>query len=351
MNTIQQLFDIDLPIIQAPMAGVQGSALTVAVSNAGGLGSLPCGMLSLEALEKELSVLQSSTSKPYNVNFFCHSMPKENSDRELAWRKDLADYFHELGLDSGSIHAAAPRLPFDHNTADVLEKFRPAVVSFHFGLPSKELVSRIKNWGAVVISTATTVDEALFLETHGADAIIAQGFEAGGHRGNFLSSDMTKQLGLFSLLPQIIDAVDVPVIAAGGIANAVGVNSALLLGAAGVQIGTSYLLCPEAKTSAIHRAALASESAGHTAITNLFTGRPARGIVNRIIREKGPNSNRAPAFPNAATAMSALRGKAESLGLNDFSPMWCGQNASGCLNIPAAKLTHLLASVEHKSHS
>ncbi|MFT7130825.1 MAG: nitronate monooxygenase [Gammaproteobacteria bacterium] len=351
MNNIQKLFNIDLPIIQAPMAGVQGSALTAAVSNAGGLGSLPCGMLSLEALEKELSVLQSSTNKPYNVNFFCHSMPKENSDRELAWRSELGDYFHELGLDSESIQVAAPRLPFDHNAADVLEKFQPPVVSFHFGLPSKELLSRVKNWGAAVISTATTVDEARFLETHGADAIIAQGIEAGGHRGNFLSTDMTRQLGLFSLLPQVIEAVNVPVIAAGGIANAVGVNSALLLGAAGVQIGTAYLLCPEAKTSAIHRAALASESACHTAITNLFTGRPARGVVNRVIREKGPMNSSAPAFPNAATAMSALRGKAESLGLNDFSPMWCGQNSGGCLNIPAAELTHLLASVDNKSHS
>ena len=346
MNNIQQLFNIDLPIIQAPMAGVQGSALTAAVSNAGGLGSLPCGMLSLEALNKELSALSSATSQPYNVNFFCHSMPKENSDRELAWRSDLAAYFHELGLDSGSIQAAAPRLPFDNNVADVLEKFQPAVVSFHFGLPSKELLVRIKSWGTTVISSATTVDEARFLETQGADAMIAQGLEAGGHRGSFLSSDMTKQLGLFSLLPQIIDAVDVPVVAAGGIANAVGVNSALLLGAAGAQIGTAYLLCPETKTSAIHRAALVSESAGHTAITNLFTGRPARGIVNRIIREMGPMSNSAPAFPNAATAMSALRGKAESLGRNDFSPLWCGQNATGCLNIPAAELTRRLASVE-----
>jgi nitronate monooxygenase len=350
MSKIQKLFNINLPIIQAPMAGVQGSSLTAAVSNAGGLGSLPCAMLSLEAMEKELSALQSSTSKPYNVNFFCHSMPKENSERELAWRSELGDYFCELGLDSESIQGAAPRLPFDHNAADVLEKFQPAVVSFHFGIPSKELLSRVKSWGSVVISTATTVDEARFLEAHGADAIIAQGIEAGGHRGNFLSTDMTKQLGLFSLLPQVVEAVNVPVIAAGGIANAVGVNCALSLGAVGVQIGTAYLLCPEAKTSAIHRAALASESASHTAITNVFTGRPARGIVNRVIREKGPMSNSAPAFPNAATAMSVLRSKAESLGLNDFSPMWCGQNASGCSSIPAAVLTHLLASVDHKSH-
>jgi nitronate monooxygenase len=216
-------------------------------------------------------------------------------------------------------------------------------VSFHFGLPTADLLARVRNWGAKILSSATTVEEALWLEAHGVDLIIAQGLEAGGHRGLFLSDDLNRQIGTFALLPQIVQAVKVPVVAAGGIADAQGVAAALALGAAGVQVGTAYLLCPEAATSAVHRAALKSETARYTALTNLFSGRPARGIVNRIMRELGPISALTPAFPLAGAALAPLRAKAESQGSGDFSPLWAGQNASGCKEIAAAELTRGLA--------
>jgi nitronate monooxygenase len=336
MTTLQSLLGTELPIIQAPMAGVQGSALAVAVSNAGGLGSLPCAMLGLDALRSELEVLRASTAKPYNVNFFCHRPPVASADREKAWRAALSPYYAEYGIDAAAIPTGPARSPFSAEAADLLEAFRPAVVSFHFGLPEDALLVRARALGAKILCSATTVEEARWLEARGVDAIIAQGIEAGGHRGIFLSDDLSTQVGTFALLPQIVDAVKVPVIAAGGIADAKGVAAALALGAAGVQVGTAYLLCPEATTSALHRAALKSEAARHTALTNVFTGRPARGIVNRVIAELGPICAAAPAFPLATGALAPLRAAAERRGSGDFSPLWSGQNASGCREIPAA---------------
>jgi len=332
-----------LPIIQAPMAGVQGSALAIAVSEAGGLGSLPAAMLSPDALRGELTALGAGTARPWNVNFFCHAPPTPDPAREAAWRRTLAPYFAELGLDPAAVAAGASRRPFDVAAAELIEPFRPPVVSFHFGLPPPGLLARVKRWGAVVLSSATTVEEARWLEAHGADAIVAQGSEAGGHRGMFLGDDVTTQVGLFSLLPQVVRAVGLPVIAAGGIADAAGVAAALALGAAGVQVGTAYLLCPEATTSAVHRAALQGEGARVTALTNLFSGRPARGIVNRLMREQGPMSPAAPAFPLAAGALLPLRAAAEKRGLGDFSPLWAGQNVGGCRAVPAAEVTRALA--------
>lgn len=340
---LRQLLGLELPIIQAPMAGVQGSALAVAVSNAGALGSLPCAMLGLDALQSELQALKAHARGPCNVNFFCHTPPAPDAAREAAWRAALASYYREYGIDAAAIPAGPGRAPFNHDAADLLEGFRPAVVSFHFGLPAPELLRRVKSWGAKVLASATTVDEARWLEARGVDAIVAQGIEAGGHRGLFLSEDLSTQVGTLALLPQVVRAVKVPVVAAGGIADAPGVAAAMALGAAGVQIGTAFLLCPEATTSAVHRAALKSEAARHTAVTNVFTGRPARGIVNRIIREQGPISAAAPAFPLATAALAPLRAKAEAQGRGDFSPLWSGQNASGCQEIPAAQLTRALA--------
>lgn len=341
--TLQRLLGIELPIIQAPMAGVQGSALAVAVSNAGGLGSLPCAMLSLDAIRNELAAIKAQTGKPFNVNFFCHVPPTPNAGREAVWRAALSPYYKAFGIDAGTIAVGPGRAPFSFEVAEVLSEFKPAVVSFHFGLPSAELLARVRAWGAKILSSATTLAEARWLEAHGVDAIIAQGLEAGGHRGIFLSEDLSTQVGTFALLPQIVQEVKLPVIAAGGIADAKGVAAALALGAAGVQVGTAYLLCPEATTSPVHRAALKSEDARHTALTNLFTGRPARAIVNRIMKELGPISPATPAFPLAAAAIAPLRVKAESQGSGDFSPLWCGQNVSGCKELPAADLMRELA--------
>ncbi len=343
MVTLQKLFGTSLPIIQAPMAGVQGSAMAIAVCSAGGLGSLPCAMLSLPALRQEVDVLRHGTTQPFNVNFFCHTPPVPDAAREHAWRTALAPYFAEHGIDAATVPSGAGRVPFSHEAADILESVKPAVVSFHFGLPPPDLLARARGWGSKIISSATTVDEALWLEAQGVDAVIAQGLEAGGHRGIFLTSDLSTQVGTFALLPQIVRAVKCPVIAAGGIADAQGVAAALRLGAAGVQVGTAYLLCPEATTSAIHRAALQSDAARHTALTNLFTGRPARGIVNRVMRELGPISSAPPAFPLATAAIAPLRAKAEAAGFSDFTPLWSGQNASGCKAISAARLTRELA--------
>jgi nitronate monooxygenase len=341
--SLQQLLRTQLPLIQAPMAGVQGAKLAAVVSNAGALGSLPAAMLSLEQLAAELAALQAGTRQPYNVNFFCHTPPLPDAAREAAWRKTLAPYYAEFGIDPASIPTGAGRSPFTHAAADVLAPFKPAVVSFHFGLPAPDLLARVKAWGAKVLSSATTVAEAKWLAAYGADAIIAQGLEAGGHRGMFLTADLSTQIGTFALLPQIVRAVNVPVIAAGGIADAQGVRAAMQLGAAGVQVGTAYLLCDEATTSPMHRTALQSDEAEHTALTNLFTGRPARGIVNRLMRELGAINSAAPEFPLATAAIAPLRAKAESQGSDDFSPLWAGQNARGCKAVRAAVLTRELA--------
>jgi len=341
--TLQTLFGIELPIVQAPMAGVQGSALAVAVSNAGGLGSLPCALLDATAMRKELASLAAQTRRPFNVNFFCHAQSAPDVQREARWHAALAPYFAEFGVDPARIATGAGRAAFDAEAAGLLAEFRPPVVSFHFGLPAPELLARVRAWGAKIMSSATTVDEARWLEAHGVDAVIAQGLEAGGHRGIFLGDDLSTQVGTFALLPQIVRAVNVPVIAAGGIADARGVAAALALGAAGVQVGTAYLLCPEANTSALHRAALKSEAARVTALTNLFTGRPARSIVNRLMRELGPISAAAPAFPLAVAAIAPLRAAAEARGSSDFTSLWAGQNASGCREVGAGELTRSLA--------
>lgn len=342
--SICQLFNTDLPIIQAPMAGVQGCALAVAVSNAGGLGSLPCAMLSTASMVSEIQAIQAQTTRPFNVNFFCHTAPTPNAPKDHAWRALMSAYYSELSLDPTNAAPASARHPFNQEMADLVSQFRPPVVSFHFGLPAPDLLHQVRSCGAKIMSSATTVEEALWLEAQGVDAVIAQGLEAGGHRGMFLTQDLLSQVGTFALLPQIVKAVKTPVIAAGGIADAQGVRAALALGAAGVQVGTAYLLCPEANTSAVHRAALKTDAARVTALTNIYTGRPARGIVNRLMKELGPIHAAAPDFPLASGASAPLRAKAESLGVADFTPLWAGQNVSGCREISAGELTSALAS-------
>jgi nitronate monooxygenase len=330
------------PIIQAPMAGSQDYKLAVAVSNAGGLGSLPCAMLSAEGLQQQLTALTQATDKPYNLNFFCHQTPTPDSAVDEQWRNTLQPYYREWDIDPDNSPAGPSRAPFSQAVADIIAPFKPPVVSFHFGLPSEALLAQVKSWGTMVLSSATTVEEALWLEAHGADAVIAQGLEAGGHRGMFLSEDLNSQMGTMALLPQIVAAVKIPVIAAGGIADKHSVAAALQLGASAVQLGTSFLLCDEATTSQVHRQALKNDNtahnATHTACTNIFSGRPARGIINRAMRELGPMSPQAPAFPLATAAIAPLRSAAEKTGSGDFSPLWSGQNNSGCREIPAAEL-------------
>jgi nitronate monooxygenase len=340
---ILDLLGIEFPILQAPMAGAGGSALAIAVSQAGGLGALPCAMLTADQARTELSTIRQATDRPIHVNFFCHQPPQPDDQRETRWRERLAAYYDDLGLDRKSPVAGASRAPFDDRLCAVVEEFRPEVVSFHFGLPKGLLLQRVRAAGSKILASATTVDEARWLAEAGCDAIIAQGFEAGGHRGMFLTVDVSRQVGTMALVPQVVDAVKVPVVGAGGIADGRAIVAALALGASAVQIGTAYLLCPEATVRPAHREALRQAKDDGTAVTNVFTGRPARGFVTRVVREVGPLSDLAPEFPSAAAAMAPLRSAAEARGSTDFSPMWAGQAAALARESGAADLTRRLA--------
>lgn len=335
------LFKIEHPIILAPMAGAIDHLLAVEVAEAGGLGSLPCAMLNVQQIRDEYAKIRARTAKPININFFCHAAPMLNNAREAAWRERLAPYYRELGIDPAAPVPTSNRTPFDAALCELVLELKPEIVSFHFGLPDQVLYEKLRRENFIILSSATSVAEARWLAERGVDAVIAQGYEAGGHRGMFLTEDVAAQAGTFALVPQIADAVSVPVIAAGGIADARGIAAAFALGAAGVQIGTAYMFCPESKVSALHRAALKTARDDATVLTNLMTGRPARGFYNRVMRELGPLSE-APAFPLAGGALAPLRAKAEAAGSGDFSTMWSGQAASLGREIPARELTQKL---------
>ncbi len=339
------LFKIDHPIMQAPMAGAMDAELAIAVARAGGLGALPAGMLNAEQLRAQVTQFRAATgNKPINLNFLAHKMPVPNNAREHAWREKLKPYYVEFGIDPAAPVTTANRMPFDAAMCAVVEELKPDVVSFHYGLPEPVLVGRLKSAGCKVICSATTVAEARFLEAHGCDAVIAQGLEAGGHRGMFLSADVDTQVGLFALLPQIADALKVPVVASGGIGDARAIVAAFALGAAAVQIGTAFLFCPEAKTLPPHRAALRAARDDSTVLTNVLSGRPARGLINRAIRELGPFSEVVPAFPLASSALAPLHAKAQARGSGDFSPMLAGQAAALGRELPAGELVAKLVS-------
>lgn len=338
-SRLLDLLGIDLPIIQAPMAGANGSAMVIAVSRAGGLGSLPCAMLTPEQIRQEVQVIRSATRQPLNLNFFCHQVQAVDSAQESRWKNALQPYYRELGADFDAPTPVSNRAPFDEAGCQLVEELRPEVVSFHFGLPEPTLLARVKATGAKVLSSASTVDEALWLEARGCDAVIAMGYEAGGHRAIFLSDDLNTQVGTMALVPQIVDALKVPVIAAGGIGDARGIVAAMALGASAVQLGTAYLFTPEANISAAHHQALRTAKESQTALTNLFTGRPARGIVNRVMREIGPISSLAPAFPRAGGALLPLKAKDDA----DFANLWSGQALRLGVELPAYELTLRLA--------
>lgn len=340
-------------LIQAPMAGSQNHQLAAAVFKAGGMGSIPAAMLTTEQLKNELIAFQNNIatearsnnwgdSLPVNVNFFCHTPPTAQAEKELAWRSKLTSAYLAHGIDPQSLGSGPGRAPFSEESLTLLGQIKPAVVSFHFGLPKAAWVQQLKAWGIQIWSSATTVQEAQWLAQNGANAIIAQGLEAGGHRGMFLTEDLSTQVGTLALLPQMIKAVQLPIIAAGGISSSAAVSAVKALGASAVQVGTAFLTSHEATTSALHRKALMSDAAQHTALTNLFSGRPARGIVNKFMQDMGPLNPEAPAFPLATAAVAPLRAAAEAKGLTDYSPLWSGQNASDCQALPAADITHKL---------
>jgi len=336
-------FKTEFPIVLAPMAGVMDAELVIAVAQGGGLGSLPCAMLSAEKAREQVNIIRQRVSAPVNLNFFCHKAVDADPAREARWRQRLAPYFREHGLDPDAAINAANRAPFDATFCAVVEELKPEIVSFHFGLPEPKLLQRVKGAGAIVMSSATTVKEAIWLEENGADIVIAQGADAGGHRAMFLTENISEQPGTFSLLPQVVDAVKVPVVAAGGIADGRGIAAAFALGASAVQIGSAYLRCPESRVTQQGRVALAQASDESTVITNVMTGRPARGVANRVMREVGPISPDAPAFPHAATALGPLKAAAEKLGKVDFTNLWAGQAVRMGKEMPAAELTRALA--------
>lgn len=342
-RTLLDLMGLDVPIIQAPMAGAGGSALAVAACQAGALGALPCAMLDADKARAEIGVIRQRTDKPMSVNFFCHTPPDADPARAESWKSSLSPYYTELGLDADAKAPAVNRAPFDDAMCELVEDTKPEVVSFHFGLPDEALLARVKAAGCLVISSATTVTEARWLEARGCDAIIAQGVEAGGHRGMFLSDDISTQVGTMALVPQVVDAVSVPVIAAGGIADGRGIAAAFALGAAGVQIGTAYLFTPESLITNLHRNALRLTRDDESALTNVFSGRPARGIMNRIMREAGPMSDKATAFPTAGGALAPLKKAAEAQGDTSFTSLWSGQAAALSLEIGASDVTRRLA--------
>ena len=337
------LFKTEFPIVLAPMAGVVDADLVIAAAQGGALGSLPCAMFSAEKAREQIKIIRQRVSAPINLNFFCHKAVDADAGREAIWRQRLAPYYRELGLDPAAPINVANRAPFDAAFCEVVEELKPEIVSFHFGLPEASLLKRVKAAGCIVMSSATIVKEAIWLEENGADVIIAQGAEAGGHRGMFLTENIAEQPGTFALVPQVVDAVKVPVIAAGGIADGRGIAAAFALGASGVQIGTAYLRCPESKVIASARVALAQAHDDSTVITNVMTGRPARGVANRVMREVGPISPDAPAFPHSATSLGPLKAAAEKLGKVDFTNLWAGQAVRMGKEMPAAELTRALA--------
>jgi nitronate monooxygenase len=341
-NRFLDLVAVQHPIIQAPMIGPK-STLAIGACGAGGLGSLACAALTPDGVRAEVAAIRARTDRSLNLNFFCHVPERPDTEREAAWRATLAPYYREVGLDPSMPVAMAERMPFDGAMLEVVEHLRPAVVSFHFGLPDAWIMDRLRALGCRVFSSATTVREARWLAERGADAIIAQGAEAGGHRGMFLGDDPARQVGTMALVPQVVDAVDVPVIAAGGIADARGVAAAFMLGASAVQVGTAYLRCPDSGISDVHREALRAARDEDTTITNVLTGRPARGIVNRVIHDLGPMRSDAPAFPRAAIGLQPLRIEAERRGAGDYSPLWSGQAAALACETDAADLTRRLA--------
>ena len=330
------LVGTEYPIVQAPMAGAGGVDLCVAAIEGGALGSLPCALLDPRQVRDQVAAVRSRVSGPLNLNFFCHRMPEDVD--ESAWRALLRPYYDEFGVEPGN--GGALRLPFSAEMCAVVEEIRPEVVSFHFGLPDPELLERVAATGAIVIGNATSAEEARWLESRGVDAIIAQGFEAGGHTGRFLEGDPAEAMGLFGLVPQVVDAVSVPVIAAGGIADGRGIAAALILGASAVQLGTAYLHAPETPISDTHRRRL---KGGHTLFTNLMTGGLARGLRGRLTDELGPVRREAPPYPLASAALAPIRAAAERQGDYGFGPMWAGQAAPLGQALPAAELTRKLA--------
>ncbi|MFC5698913.1 NAD(P)H-dependent flavin oxidoreductase [Pseudomonas sp. GCM10022186] len=342
--SITQLLGIEHPIIQAPMVGVSTPALAAAVSNAGALGSIGIGASTPAQARVMLAETRALTDGPFNVNLFCHRPAKADPKREGAWLEHLHPFFAEFGAEPpAAIREIYKSFLDDPDMLQMLLEERPAVVSFHFGLPPGDWIRALKAAGIRLLASATTLEEARLVEAAGVDAIVAQGVEAGGHRGVFEPEKGDAGIGTLALLRLIARHCSLPVIAAGGIMDGQGISAALALGAQGVQLGTAFVPCPESAANAAYRAALKSERAHHTRITAVISGRPARGMVNRLWTDL--DTLAAPALPDYPTtydAAKALHAAAIARGCNDFAVQWAGQGAPLARELPAAELVKLL---------
>ena len=340
-NALTELFGIRLPIVQAPMASAATPKLAAAVTNAGGLGSLGCAMSSADEVRDQCRTMRNATNGTYNVNFFVHKEPKADARAVATMRAMLKPYYDEMGL--GEVPADPRPIPtFDAPRLEVLLDEKPPLVSFHFGLPDKKALKALKDQGTLIIACATTVAEAKILEAAGVDAIVAQGFEAGGHRGTFAPPYEAGDIGTFALVPQVVDAVAVPVIAAGGIADGRGIAAAMMLGASAVQMGTAFLTCPESAVAPVWRKALTEARADGTRLTAAFSGRPARGLENRYMREMAGKQAMFPAFPIPNVLTGPLRKASADQSSPDFLSMWSGQSAALSKSLPAKELVEAL---------
>jgi len=340
-NRLARLLGTRYPLIQAPMAGSTTPDMAAAASNAGGLGSLGMAMRNPDQLREDCHAMRERTNGAYNLNFFVHEEPGRDPAKDAAMRELLRPMYEALGLDEVP-EATVPFPSFGDAQLDVLLTERPAVVSFHFAMPGDKAIQSLKEYGAVILCSATNVAEARELEAKGVDAVIAQGFEAGGHRGTFKPPFETGQVGTMALVPQVVDAVRVPVIAAGGIADGRGIAAALALGAEGVQIGTAFLRCPESATHQVYREALANSGDDATRITSAFSGRPARGIENRFIRDTAEKEDQFPDFPIPNALTGALRAASAKSGTPEYMSLWSGQAGAMAREMPTGDLMETL---------
>lgn len=340
MHTFFENLSARFPLIQSPMAGAQDEALAIAVAQAGGVGSIPCASLTPQDAYRAATQFQMATSGPLNMNFFCHKATERDPDKEDLWLRELSGYYTDLSLKPDYPKNQHPRA-LDAGMVDVVCAIKPAIASFHFGLPEIDFIDAIRKAGAKIIATATTVQEALFLQDNGCDAVIAQGQEAGGHQGVFLPNETPNRLTTSDLVARIAKAVSIPVIAAGGIADQAGIKAMMAAGASGVQVGTRFLKSPEAKITGLHREILEGENDRKTVITNVFTGRPARGFVNKLVRDLGPMNPNVQTFPLAISALIPLRGATK--GAEDFVSLWAGENWNAGAPKPAREIVAELA--------
>lgn len=332
------------PLIQAPMAGVSTPELAAAVSNAGGLGSLGIGASSVSSARQMIEQTAALTTRPFNVNVFCHEPAQRDTEQEIAWLEHLRPLFAECGAElPTALEEIYPSFLHDEHALKMLIDTRPAVISFHFGLPSPEKIRALQEAGILVMATATSFEEARLARQQGVEAIVAQGIEAGGHRGLFDQTHTDEQLSTAVLVRLLVNELDIPVIAAGGLMDGHGIRGMLEMGAAAAQLGTAFILCPESAANEGYRARLKSERAATTRLTSAISGRPARGLHNRFIAHAEQAADlEPPAYPVAYDAAKRLNAAARHLGHHDFAAHWAGQGAPLAREMPAAELVSIL---------